>query len=38
MFEAEEGGTHVLFGNVLFPNAYFDDFEQILFAGMPGTL
>lgn len=38
MFEAEEGGAHVLFGNALFPGAYFDDFEQILFAGVPGTV
>lgn len=38
LFEAAEGGARVLFGNVLFTNAYFDDFEQILFAGMPGTV
>lgn len=38
VFEAEEGGAHVLFGNALFPGAYFDDFEQILFAGVPGTV
>lgn len=38
IFEAEESGVHVLFRNTLFPDAYFDDFEQILFAGMLGTV
>lgn len=38
MLGGEEGGAHALFGSAAFPIACLDGFEQVLFAGMPGTV